>query len=589
MKSFKHTMKYAGQAFIKVYCFNKPIVWLSIFTSLILAFQSNVNIFFSKWIVDQLSTKNLYWLLGGIVLFILFQTTRLLIESYSTLKIRRMQMSFSVHCENELVNLVAKTELVNKEHPQYTGDFSYWSFINSKYMDSYTTLTQLIKQCLVASISLTYLLYSHLYIGLLALCVGVLKGIYDLHAVRQRVTINEQLTRQSRGYFYYFDLLTSSQTQKEITVFQLVSYFRQKWMSKKDEANTLSMQLEKLNLKRQASGELLSIISSGVVIVITALLIIKGNLTIGDYVAITMALSMTEGNITMMFVSMARLAENAAHLERIHEIETNVHAATQESRQIMPKPFSFQDKLEIRNLTFRYPNREEPALMNISGEIRKGEMIAILGGNGSGKSTLIKLLVGLYLSERDSIFYDGVCVHELDRVDMWNKTSVVFQDFIKYMTDVRDNIAVGNVAEINNTDKLYSALEKVGLSNAFKNGLETKLGMLEDNAVNLSGGQWQRLALSRVFISDNHELVVFDEPTSALDPVGEVSIMNEILDHCHGKTVLMVSHRVGIARRADRIFVMDGGRLVESGKHEDLLNINGLYHEMWYQQKQWYD
>ncbi len=589
MKTFANTIRCAGQAFFKVYRFNKTIVLLSLFISLMVALQSNINIFLSKWIVDQLSANNLYSLLGSIALLITFQLVRLVLESYSTLKNGRMHMEFAVQCENDLIDLVAKTELLDKEHPQYTGDFSYWSFINGKYLESYTTVTQLAKQSLIAAISMGYLLYYHLYIGLLALLVGTSKGIYDLYAVQRRAVINEKLMRQARVYHYYFDLLTGSPTQKEMTLFQLVPYFRQKWMRKKNEANALSIQLEKLNLKRQASGELLSIISSGIVIVIIAILIFRGSLTIGDYVAITMALTMTEGNITMMFVSISRLTENAAHIERLQKIENDVHAAIHEPVQNELKPFRFQDKLRICNLTFCYPNRDEPALTDINAEVGKGEMIAILGENGSGKSTLIKLLLGLYRSDSDSIFYDGVSIRLLDRSGMWSKTSAVFQDYIKYMTDVRDNIAVGNVAEVNNTNKLHSVLAKVGLSKTFEHGLETKLGMLEDNAVNLSGGQWQRLALSRVFISDKHELVVFDEPTSALDPVSEVRMMNEMLEHCRGKTVLMVSHRVGIARRADRIFVMESGRIAESGTHDDLLREHGLYHEMWHQQKQWYD
>ncbi|MCM3273127.1 ATP-binding cassette domain-containing protein [Paenibacillus elgii] len=589
MKSFAYTIRCAGQAFCKVYRFNRPIVLLSLFVYIIVALQSNIGIYLSKRIVDQLSENNLYLLLGSIALLLSFQLVRLLLETYSQLKNRRMHMAFAVHCENELVDLVARTELLDKEHPQFTGDFSYWSFINGKYLESYSTVTGLVKQGLVAAVSLGYLLYYHLYIGLLALLVGTLKGIYDLRAVRRRVAINEEMMRQSRGYHYYFDVLTGSQTQKEMTLFQLVPYFRQKWLRKKDEANALSMQLETLNLKRQASGELLSIISSGIVIVITALLIYKGSLTIGDYVAITMALTMAESNITMMFASISRLTENAAHIERLNKIESDVHAAARLPEQVEPRPFRFQDELQIRNLTFRYPNRDEPVLTDINAEICKGEMIAILGENGSGKSTLIKLLLGLYRSDTDAILYDGVSVRTMDRIGMWRKTSAVFQDYIRYMTDVRDNIAVGNIAEAHNTDKLLSVLAKVGLSKTFKQGLDTKLGTLEDNAVNLSGGQWQRLALSRVFVSEEHELVVFDEPTSALDPVSEVRLMNEMLEHCRGKTVIMVSHRVGIARRADRIFVMEGGRIAEAGTHDELLHKQGLYHEMWHQQKQWYD
>lgn len=156
------------------------------------------------------------------------------------------------------------------------------------------------------------------------------------------------------------------------------------------------------------------------------------------------------------------------------------------------------------------------------------------------------------------------------------------------MTDVRENVAAGNIGEIQDSEKLEQMLARVGLADAFKHGLNSRLGFLDDGAVNLSGGQWQRLALSRVFVRDDDDLVVFDEPTAALDPLSEVRLMNELLSHFKGKTVLLISHRVGVARNADRIIVMERGRIAETGNHEELLERQGLYSEIWNQQKQWY-
>ncbi|WP_025850995.1 ATP-binding cassette domain-containing protein [Paenibacillus ehimensis] len=589
MKRLVLTMKYAFLAFLKVFSFNKWVVIISIFVYFVVACQSNANIFLSKFIVDNLSINDFNLLAKAILVLILLQIIRLLLESYSQYKNNQLNLAFSIHCENELINLVAKTELLDKEHPKYTGDFSYWSFINSKYIHSYSIFTELIQQCFITIFSLFYLLKSNFFIALFAVLVGTLKGVHDLRAVNQRVEFNEQLQRNSRSHHYYFDLLTGTSTQKEMTLFQLTEYFKGKWMQKKILVNNLSLKLDVLNLKRYASGELLTMVSSGIVIAITAFLINKGSLTIGDYVGITMALAMTESNLTLVFRSFATLTENASYIEKLKSIEGNVQSASRIKEKSKPIAFSFQRDIRIQNLTFCYPNQDKPALIGLNAKIKKGETVVILGENGSGKSTFAKLLLGLYKSEGDSIFYDDVSIHRIDQISMWKKTSAIFQDFTKYMTTVRDNIAVGDINEVENTSKLNEILVKMGLANAFQYGLDTNLGSLEDDAVNLSGGQWQRLALSRVFIRDEDELIIFDEPTSALDPISEVQFMNEILDHCNGKTLIIISHRIGVARRADRIFVIENGYIEESGTHHDLLLQQGRYYEMWHQQKQWYE
>ncbi|MEC0231972.1 ATP-binding cassette domain-containing protein [Paenibacillus alba] len=588
MKSFVRTAKTTWEAFSKVYRFNKNIVILSLLVYTLAAFQTNLNVYLSKFIVDQLTVKNLTMLLGGIGLLISFQLIRTRLDSYTQLKSSKMSLEFSVQCENQLIDLVANTELIDKEHPKFKGDFSYWTYSNNKYYDTYFIATGLVKQIVLSGLSLFYLLHSYWVIALLALLVGTWRGLYDLRAVRERVRIDEQLMRNARSHHYYYDLLTGSETQKEMMLFQLYPYFRNRWLGKKKESTELQVQLNKINHQRTFRGEMLSIINTGVVTAITAYLIYKGSLGIGDYVAILMALSMTESSISFMFSSFSRLTENCLHIEKLKLIESTTQAAVSREKQVGDQPFIFKNDIQICDLTFRYPNQDQLALAGITAQIKKGEVVAILGENGSGKSTLTKLLLGLYPSGEGTILYDGIPIKRIDRDEMWKKSSAVFQDFTRYMTQVRDNVAVGNIDEIDNTEKLNQLLVKMGLEKSFKNGLDSRLGFMEDDAVNLSGGQWQRLALSRVFVRDDDELVVFDEPTSALDPLSEVRLMNEILDYCQDKTVLLISHRVGVARNADRIIVMERGRIAETGNHDELLQQQGLYTEMWNQQKQWY-
>ncbi|RIE02567.1 ABC transporter ATP-binding protein [Cohnella faecalis] len=252
-------------------------------------------------------------------------------------------------------------------------------------------------------------------------------------------------------------------------------------------------------------------------------------------------------------------------------------------------PFRFHEQIDISNLSFTYPNIQIESLKNINLTINKGELIAVLGENGSGKTTLVKLLLGLYKVECDSIFYDGIPINQFDENSLYNNTSAVFQDFIKYQTNVRDNIAVGDITYVNNDEKLESALNRVLFDNHFPGGLNTKLGYIDQDSTNLSGGQWQRLALSRVFVKDNPELIIFDEPTSAMDPLSEMRILNEVLRYCKNTTTIMISHRVGIARKADKICVLQQGQIVEFGTHDELIKSKRNYYEMWMSQKEWYE
>jgi len=250
--------------------------------------------------------------------------------------------------------------------------------------------------------------------------------------------------------------------------------------------------------------------------------------------------------------------------------------------------FQLKQGIEVIDLTFTYPNREEPALHKINLSIKKGEKIAIIGDNAAGKSTLIKLLLGLYQAPDNTIFYDGVEQKQLDVAGLWKSCGAIFQDFMKYKVSIQDNICLGN--ERKDDQELYHLLEHLNIQDFYrlKNGLSTKLGDIHEDSVDLSGGQWQRIALARL-LHRNLDLMVLDEPTSALDPNSEVKVFDDILELAKDKTLFIISHRIGIGKKVDRIYYMRQGSIIEQGTHQQLMDAKGEYYRTWERQSEWYN
>ena len=243
--------------------------------------------------------------------------------------------------------------------------------------------------------------------------------------------------------------------------------------------------------------------------------------------------------------------------------------------------------LKIEDVGFTYPGRSKAVLNGISMECRPGEIIAIVGENGSGKSTLVKLINRLYSLQTGSITIDDKPLDEINITSFREESIVLFQDFEKYFFSIEDNITLGSKPHENSSSRVASA---AGLSGAegfirhFPDGYQTRLGRLFDGSEQLSGGQWQKLALSRVFYK-NARLVILDEPTSALDPQAEFDLFNNIKNHSADKMVLLVSHRLYNLKLADRIYVMEKGQIAECGSFDELIDKEGLFKKLYELQK----
>ena len=241
------------------------------------------------------------------------------------------------------------------------------------------------------------------------------------------------------------------------------------------------------------------------------------------------------------------------------------------------------DGIRFEDVTFYYPGSEIPALNKINLHIPAGTSLAIVGENGSGKTTLIKLLTRLYVPTKGVITIDGLDIKRWDIDALRKKIGVIFQDFARYQLLVSENIGIGDVDNLQNKNEIEIAARK-GMADAFVNdlpkGYETQLGTWFKDGKELSGGQWQKIALSRAFMRSNADILILDEPTAAIDAKAEADIFNHFAELTERKISIIISHRFSTVRRADHIIVLEKACILERGSHSELLGLNGLYAEL---------
>ena len=245
--------------------------------------------------------------------------------------------------------------------------------------------------------------------------------------------------------------------------------------------------------------------------------------------------------------------------------------------------------VEFKDVSFAYPEAADNSIENLNLTIKEKETIAIVGSNGAGKSTFARLLLGIYQPTRGAVLIDGVDTRQLNPVDSSGHFSAVFQKFQKYKMRVRENVILSDSTQDMSEESVKEALLKADLDwqgRSFSEGLDTMLAR-EFGGTDLSGGQWQRLAIARGLYR-KHNLIVLDEPTAAIDPLEETAVYRKFTELSKDKTAVIITHRLGSAKIADRIVVLDHGKIAEIGVHEELMERKGLYYEMYQAQAKWY-
>jgi ATP-binding cassette subfamily B protein len=303
--------------------------------------------------------------------------------------------------------------------------------------------------------------------------------------------------------------------------------------------------------------------------------------SIGEFYYLTNAIIQASANLQQVFSTASGIADQALFLtDLLAFFEMKPTVTSNPDGALIPRPI--RGGFEFRNVSFAYPGTTRRVLSNFNFTLRPGERIALIGENGQGKTTVVKLITRLYDPTEGQILLDGIDLRDYKLEDLHHEIGVIFQDFMRYEMTARENISVGRVESEHSQAELEDAAHKSLAESVIAKlpgGYDQMLGRRFETGVELSGGEWQRVALARAYLRDA-QLLVLDEPTAALDARSELEVFERFAELTMGKMALLISHRFSTVRMADRIVVLEGGRLVEEGTHPQLIALGGRYASM---------
>jgi ATP-binding cassette subfamily B protein len=407
-------------------------------------------------------------------------------------------------------------------------------------------------------------------------------------AGKQTYDADKEMTKIDRRVNYLSGVLKSREAVEERSIYGYSKHLNQQYSEKYEYARKFRLKVSRWNFIKQKSGGIVTTAYS--VGAMLALLppVINGSMTIGMFIALMGAVFGLAGRLSWGVNWMVSdLSHKREYLKDLTEFMT---LDEYEDATAKPDKNMIFNAIEFKNVRFAYPDTEKIILDGVSFTIEYGKHYSFVGINGAGKTTITKLITGLYTNYEGEILVDGRSLRELTQAEIKGLSSVVYQDFAKYYISLYDNIAVADLDNPNNREEVEKAVKLVGMSEAvekLKDGLDTPLGKVMENGVDLSGGEWQRTAMARSVMSAA-PLKILDEPTAALDPIGESMVYKNFEQISRGMTTIFISHRLGSTKLADIIYVLADGKIIESGSHSALMAENGVYCEMFNSQAEWY-
>jgi len=431
-----------------------------------------------------------------------------------------------------------------------------------------------------ASMSFAVMLYSP-WLMLLLVAAVVPAFLGESHFAFLGYAKNFRQTPIKRQLDYLRQIGGSKEAAKELKLFSLSKFLTERFSKLSDAIYEQDVALARRKL---VVGSALSLISTGGYYSAYLYVIwrtVAGALSIGTLTFLANAILQASNNIQQVFSTLSGIADQALFLTDLlafFEMKPTIRSKS----NALPAPRPIRQGFEFRNVSFTYPGTERRVLDRLDFHLHPGERVALIGENGQGKTTIVKLITRLYDPTEGEILLDGLDLREYELEDLYREIGVIFQDFMRYEMTLQENIAVGRIDEIRNMPLLQEAAQKSLAEEVIARlpgHFHQMLGRRFEGGVDLSGGEWQKIALARAYMRDA-QLLILDEPTAALDARSEFEVFRRFADLTAGKTALFISHRFSTVRMADRIVVLENGRVIEDGSHARLTSLGGRYAEM---------
>ncbi len=488
---------------------------------------------------------------------------------------------YTRHVSIAVMRHAAQLDLIAYEDPVFYDRLERARVQATDRLGMIQSIGRLLQQVVTAvSLSISIVYFSPWL--LLLLVAGVFPAFMgESHFAFLGYAKNFRQTPIRRQLDYLRILAGSKEAAKELKLFGLSGFLTQRFTKLSDDIYEENVGLSGRKLR---AGALLSIIGtlgyySAYVWVIWKTL--AGALSIGTLYFLSGAILQASQNIEQIFSTLSGIADQALFLTDLLAF-FDMKPTIRIKPNALPAPRPIKQGFEFRDVSFSYPGASRAVIDHLNLTLRPGERVALIGENGEGKTTIVKLMTRLYDPTAGQILLDGVDLREYDLEDLYREIGVIFQDFMRYEMTARENIAVGRIEELPSTELILSAAHKSLADEVIaklEGGYDQMLGRRFLDGVDLSGGEWQKLALARAYLRDA-QLLILDEPTAALDARSEFEVFERFAELTQGKMSLFISHRFSTVRMADRIIVLSKGRIAEDGNHRQLMALGGRYAEM---------
>lgn len=486
---------------------------------------------------------------------------------------------------------------------EYLEDNDTWDLISrvgnevgEKFNEAFDNILSLVEY-VVRILSLMIVILTQVWLVAIVVTVVSIPSIFiAMKSGEEDYEAFEESDKDMRKAWYLNEILSSRDNIEERALFNFTEEVNEMWLDRYEAGRKIEEKCQKsIYIKMKIASIVTAIMSMSIAFVL--LPSVKNNaITVGMYMGlVTATFNLVQQISWELTVVLQHFAKNKIYLKDFNAFSSLKEA---QGADLIPdvriQKMNFET-IEFKNVSFAYPGTDRFILKDLSMILHKGKQYAFVGKNGAGKTTVTKLLTGLYKEYKGDILINGRNIKTFTGEELKAYFSIVYQDFAKYHISIKDNVILGDCGQtfskVDGDELVNKTLEKMELKNEvdrMEKGIDTSLGKLEEGSLDLSGGQWQRVAIARCLFS-NGQINILDEPTAALDPISESNIYKLFSKVSKGKTTILITHRLGAARIADEIVVIDDGTVVERGSHEELINKNGVYAEMFEAQRSWYD